>query len=242
MHPETNQFPIQDEISQAMERLGVTPLSPIEIDGLETSKPAQQLTSITLLRHSYDTAWRSKVIKLDESHHPKVEELSKWIERFIKGASINTESKPMQLVITGPPGVGKTHAAKRIKRWFDAWSIDLWYHKKWDHPPNAAFIDWASLCEKKNEDAFEDALNEINGSDIVILDDVGSESDRFKSGESTSRLRRALSRCEYKWLYVNANFAKPQWESKFDVRVADRLEAAHYMDMTGVPSFRQKLR
>jgi hypothetical protein len=104
------------------------------------------------------------------------------------------------------------------------------------------FIDWARLCERDREEAFEEAQREISEADVVVLDDVGSESDKFKSQQSVSRLRRVLGTCEHKWLMVSANFSKSEWPHKFDARVADRLEAMHYLDLSGVPSYRPKLR
>ena len=238
--------PIVDPIIAAMERMGIpaTPESLASTSGTETSKPEPLATANTVhgMILDVDPKWRARILKLDESHHPLIVRLGQAAEWLIKHASFNDKSKGRQLVVCGSPGTGKSHVAKRVVAFFQSYSIDLWYDGKWAHPPKAVFVDWARLCERDREEAFDEAQREISEADVVALDDVGSESDKFKSQQSVSRLRRVLGTCEHKWLMVNANFNKSEWPKKFDARVADRLEAMHYLDMTGVPSYRPKLR
>lgn len=238
--------PLVDPIVQAMARMGI-PVTPELLDsmsGTETSSsvPLETASTVRGMTLDVDPKWRAKTLKMDESHHPKVVRLAQAAEWFIKHASFNDGSKGKQLVVCGSPGTGKSHVAKRVVAFFQSYSIDLWYDRKWDHPTKAVFVDWARLCERDREEAFEEAQRDISEADVVVLDDVGSESDRFKSQQSVSRLRRVLGTCEHKWLMVNANFSKAEWPKKFDARVADRLEAMHYLDITGVPSYRPKLR
>lgn len=238
--------PLADPIIQAMERMGihVTKDWLDTISGTESSKPALLETASTVrgMILDVDPKWRARILKLDESHHPLIVRLGQAAEWFIKHASFNDSSKGRQLVICGSPGTGKSHAGKRIVAFFQSYSIDLWHDRKWGHPPKAVFVDWARLCERDREEAFDEAQREISEADVIVLDDVGSESDKFKSQQSVSRLRRVLGTCEHKWVMVNANFSKAEWPRKFDARVADRLEAMHYLDLTGVPSYRPKLR
>ena len=173
--------------------------------------------------------------------HPLMVKLALTVEGFIKHASLRDTSKGRQLLIAGSPGAGKTHVAKRVLAWFNSYSVDLWFNRYWPHPPRAVLVDWARLCERDREEHFDDAQSEIQSADIVLLDDVGSESDKFKSQSNVSRLRRVLATCEHKWTMVNANFQRELWPSKFDVRVADRLGSMAYLDLTGVPSYRTKL-
>lgn len=242
----TNDEQLQDPIIAAMARMGihVTPESLASTSGTKTSN-AEPLATANTVRGmilDVDPKWRARVLKLDESHHQLIVRLGQAAEWLIKHASFNDSSKGRQLVVCGSPGTGKSHVAKRVVAFFQSYSIDLWYDRKWGHPPKAVFVDWARLCERDREDAFEEAQREISEADVVVLDDVGSESDKFKSQQSVSRLRRVLGTCEHKWLMVNANFSKSEWPHKFDARVADRLEAMHYLDLSGVPSYRPKLR
>jgi DNA replication protein DnaC len=239
--------PLVDDIKAAMGELTGTQTLPTLSDGEPiTKRPLpRQLepeTAVLTLGLDEDAAWRARFIRLDESHHPKVAKLARWAEWFIRRGSHNLREKGHGLVVVGPPGTGKSHAAKRILRWFQAYSVDLWFSRKWTHPPKSVFVDWAALCEKDKEEAFDEALYQIAEADVVILDDVGSESDKFKSGAGVSRLRRVLSLCEHKWLYVNANIPNERWDTSLDARVSDRLTALHYLDMSGAPSYRPKLR
>ncbi len=234
------------EIRAAMERMGIPVTQELldSMNGTENSKPGPLATAKVVLQLNLEEnpEWRQKIIKLDETHHPKVVTLAKWIEWFIRRAALNKREKGIQIVIAGSPGTGKSHAGKRIVSFIQSHSIDLYRERHWPNPPKAIWIDWARVSERDNEASFEDVRYEICSAEVVVLDDVGSESDRFKSQQATSRLRRVLEVCEHKWLLVNSNYQKSDWVTRFDARVADRLQAMHYLDMTGVPSYRNKLR
>lgn len=225
-----------------MERMGlpVTPELLEETNGDVSSTRSMNPVSktIRLLDEEPSVDWRKIHIKLDESHHANTAKLALWCEMFIKRFA---HKAFRQMILCGSMGCGKTHGAKSIVQFAEAYSVDLWYSGKWHKPPRAVFIDWAEVCEKEKPEAFEDVLYEIKRSDLVVLDDVGAESDRFKAGVGVSRLRRALECCEHKWLVVTCNYQAVQWPDKFDMRVADRLRALKYLDLTGTPSYRPKL-
>lgn len=135
--------------------------------------------------------------------------------------------------------------ATKVFDWLACYAIDLWRAGKWHKVPRISKWDWPRIVEDENGEIWEEALNGINGiasSDIVVLDDVGAEVDRFKSELNKGRLRSALNACEKKWLLMNTNIDKSEWSAQFGMRGADRLRASHYLDMTGVPSYRPKLR
>lgn len=238
--------PMQDEIAEAMARMGIpaTMESLDSTNGSGSAKPEPLATARTVLRLDLveNAEWRQKFVKIDETHHEKTATLARWGEWFIRRSSLNIRDKGHQLVICGNPGTGKSHVGRRVVAFIESYGIDLWREKHWPRPPKAALVDWARLCERDKPESFDDALYDIATADVVVLDDVGSESDRFKSQQNVSRLRRALEACEHKWLMVNANFRKVDWTDKLDARVSDRLEAMHYLEMTGVPSYRPKLR
>ena len=220
-----------DPIIAAMERMGIpaTPESLASMSGTDPfrSEPLATANTVRGMIMDVNPKWRARILKLDESHHPLIVRLGQAAEWLIKHASFNDKSKGRQLVVCGSPGTGKSHVAKRVVAFFQSYSIDLWYDGKWAHPPKAVFVDWARLCERDREEAFDEAQREISEADVVVLDDVGSESDKFKSQQSVSRLRRVLGTCEHKWLMVNANFDKLEWPKKFDARVADKIGRAH---------------
>lgn len=186
--------------------------------------------------------WRKWAVKLDETHHDQVARLSRWTEWFIKRMSFNKIDKGHQIVVVGNPGCGKTHALRRIKRWVESHRTDLYIVGHWPAPPQVCAVDWAKLMEQKEDWVWEDAQTEARAAGVVLIDDAGSEVDKFKTGLGTSRLRQMLSICEKKWLFMTTNVPREEWASVYDQRVADRLSAAHYLDMTGVPSYRPKLK
>jgi len=68
-----------------------------------------------------------------------------------------------------------------------------------------------------------DAMQDSMQADILFLDDIGAESDKYKSAENVDALCQLLSRRERKWTLVTTNFRTEQWDQQFDARVADRL-------------------
>lgn len=108
--------------------------------------------------------------------------------------------------------------------------------------PFVAFVDWRWLAESDDSEDFEEAMRGANEARIVIIDDVGAEADRFKNGVNTSRLRTLLSVCNRKWLLLTTNLPKTEIERTYDIRVADRISAAHWCDLSAVPSYRPKLK
>ena len=77
---------------------------------------------------------------------------------------------------------------------------------------------------------------------MVLIDDVGSETDRFRTGEPAERLRVILDLCAGKWLLITTNVPKAKFADVFDVRVQSRLERAVVLDRVGVPDYRPNLR
>lgn len=244
-----NAEPLKDEIAAAMARMGVawTPESRELTSGDESSprKPLATATAVLRAGTREDADWRTKYFKLDEAHHPQIKKLARLGEWFIRFAANNVRDKGTWLAIGGPPGVGKTHVADKVYAWLSCYAVDLWYGSKWPKVPRVSKWDWPRIVEDDSGEVWEEALHGINGiaaSDIVILDDVGAEVDRFKSEVNKGRLRSAMNACDGKWMLMNTNIAKADWEAQFGVRGADRLRAAHYIDLAGVPSYRPKLR
>ena len=64
--------------------------------------------------------WRAKWLRLDEAAHPEVARLALAAEQFAKRLANNDRSGPRLLVLCGRNGVGKTHVARAIHRYFNA--------------------------------------------------------------------------------------------------------------------------
>lgn len=186
--------------------------------------------------------FRAKLLGLDEDYHPKVAIMARWAEWFFRRSLHNSRTNGISLVFCGGVGVGKSHVSKAVFAGIRQWSVLALDSSKWDNYPYQRWIDWTEMAEADRDTTFQDQLFELHQAQIVCLDDVGSETDRFKNGESASRLRRALAECEDKWLLLTTNLTKLQFMDSYDARVADRLSAAHWCDVSGVPSYRPKLR
>ena len=66
-------------------------------------------------------------------------------------------------------------------------------------------------------------LQDTISADVLFLDDIGAETEKYKTGESVDALCQVLSRREDKWTMITTNIDPMNWSQRFDVRVADRL-------------------
>lgn len=149
------------------------------------------------------------------------------------------------LVLAGNTGCGKTHASSAFRSWYNAVKIEAWsrgWFGRCATVQPVCWIDWPSCGSPRraNLERFDDVLADANGSRVVVVDDIGAETDSFKSGEPAMRLTELLNVCESKWLLITTNIEPKLWDSKFDQRVADRLHKAKLMEMFDVPSYRMK--
>lgn len=186
--------------------------------------------------------FRRDLFGLDESHHEKVEKLAKTGEWFVRVCSHNDASKGRALMVSGDPGTGKTHTMRAIYRYVNSFGVDIMQLHGGKHP-FPLWLDWPRVAEIEKAEQFDDVLYEIERSRIIFVDDIGSESDRFRSGIGASRLRVLLSRTESKWMMATTNLTRTALLNTYDARVADRFKAFRWLGLHGVPSYRgnQKL-
>lgn len=101
-----------------------------------------------------------------------------------------------------------------------------------------SFILWSDIAI---EDKFDGDLlfKEACECDILLLDDVGSEVDKFKTNEPKERLRKLLGEREKKSTMISTNVPVREWANVWDSRVEDRLfrNGALVFDMAGIPRF-----
>lgn len=182
--------------------------------------------------------FRKALFNLDESHHERVKALAICGEWFVRAIANNDSSRGRCLMIAGDPGTGKTHVARGIYRYVGAFGPDIAVKFGWH--PMATWVDWSDVAEADKQEKFEDVVYELDRSKFFILDDIGSESDRFKNGVAASRLRRILSRNEGKWIVATTNLTQTECFEFYDARIVDRLKEFHWFQMKGVPSYRGK--
>jgi hypothetical protein len=184
--------------------------------------------------------FREKVLALDESETPG-RRIALHAEAWIKAAGRNKRDRGTWLVLSGPTGIGKSHALRRCRRFLANHAIDFWSEGLWPSVPQIVFAVWSRVCELP-KDEWDDWLYDLRRAAVVILDDVGSEVDRFRSGEPAERLRVTLEECGAKWLAISTNAGPENWETVFDARVCSRLNRAACLDLTGAKDYRPSLK
>jgi DNA replication protein DnaC len=152
-------------------------------------------------------------------------------EKWGKDCMANSRGAPRLLVLCGETGVGKTMCLRGLSDYFTATRIRVWELTFWPKgPPEISFTlwsRWANLDPAKGEDA--DLFRELTRPDVLLLDDVGAEADRFKSGAAIANLTELLSRRAEKWTAISMNYLPETWvgteavPGRFGKRVGDRL-------------------
>jgi chromosomal replication initiation ATPase DnaA len=170
---------------------------------------------------------------------PQARKIARWTEAWLKAAGADRRTGTTWLVVSGPTGIGKSHAMRKAFRFLVNHNVDLWAAGFWKSPPSPMLMTWSRVVDLPRED-WEDWVYDLRRSAFVFLDDIGSEVDRFRSGEPAERLRVALDICEKKWLMVTTNATPTNWATVFDARVRSRLERAASLDLTGASDFRVK--
>jgi len=95
--------------------------------------------------------------------------------------------------------------------------------------------DWKRVEEEIH------GIGQVRGLDLLVLDDLGAETDRYRSGVPTARLQRVLELMEHRWLLITTNVPKDKWRERWDQRICSRLEASAYISLFHVPDYRPKL-
>lgn len=191
-----------------------------------------------------DTAefW-ARLLKLDVAHHHRVRSLCRWAGYFVRRTLKNERGDGNALVLDGPTGTGKTTVGRFCARAFNDYILEALSAglTKWRKSPlpSAAILNWSKFCrDMERQETGPWRLDEVLAADVIILDDVGAESDRFRSGGHKAELRDFLEECRNKWLMVSTNVPRKEWPEAFGQRVASRLDAARSVDTTGIPDYR----
>lgn len=179
------------------------------------------------------------MFNFDESNQ-SVLRLTKEVEAFVKRCCLNRRNHHTWLVIHGGTGTGKSSLSKAAHDFFNAHAVDLWYEGLWScggKTPEAIMVDSTAMASMDDK-PFDSYLSDIIQCQLVVLDDLGSETDRFRSGTPAARLRILLEKVQSKWLIATTNTPKAQWPTVFDARVASRLSAARVITTQGIPDYR----
>lgn len=174
------------------------------------------------------TDWQTKHLRLLQTHQG-VQEMANRAQDFAKRYAGEDYSKPTILVICGETGSGKTHISKALYSWARNYSGRV--------GASALWVAWPESC-RDIMDGYDGVVRDAWEAHFLALDDIGSETDRYKSGLTVDSLCQILSRRERKFTVVTTNISPAKWNERFDIRIADRLmRNSEVCDLSEVPSY-----
>lgn len=199
-------------------------------------------------RKSLPGAERNRPEKIDwvnrrlgwRSYHHKHELAAIQIHDFLMDW-VSNQKKMRVITLTGDTGVGKTFIARKMYRW--ALKAGCWGYQNefWKHDiPGAWMVYWPDVMAKRSDGAaWDDLLTDLTEHSLLILDDVGRESDRYKSGENIQAFLSILSARINRWTVITTNKRPERFASDWDPAVEDRLYryGGQVADLFGVDSF-----
>ena len=185
------------------------------------------------------TPWQQKWLDL-EACHDDVQRLADAASAFC-GRWFRSAEGVRLLVVTGEPGCGKTHVARRVAGWAQASAFTAWAESRSPSPsiPAVRFVEWADAAnpERMEERDFLRWLGDVDGDSMLVVDDSGAETDRFKGGVPIARLTDMLNRRAGKFTMLTTNKPPALWPEQWDERVTDRLMRRSEIVVMSAPSF-----
>jgi DNA replication protein DnaC len=185
--------------------------------------------------------WQRRWLDL-EVHHPDIQTLADIAQEF--AFAWFQHKNPKRVTIVGEVGCGKTHVSKAIAFWAQRSAYDRWFKgsKATYELPRVEFVKASRMLSPETypSDSFETRLEAICGSAMAILDDIGTETDQYRTGIPAARLARILDACQERHLWITTNKLPSAWNQTWDRRVEDRLLAGRVIEIRA-PSFRSEV-
>jgi hypothetical protein len=180
------------------------------------------------------TEWQRKFLDFEVTHSElqlMADTIQEWWMTFFR--------RDLQacklLTIAGPVRTGKTRAARKI-----CWLADHfdWSKSGWSHRPRIHWEEFAGIATIEIRE-FERWMygHKLCPVDMLFLEDVGAEIDRYRSDEPTERLRQILNLFEDRWVFITTNISPQLWEDRWDQRVAARMIEGHVISHLNVRRF-----
>ena len=184
------------------------------------------------------TAWQRKWLDLEVTH-PDLQKLADAAHKFCFDWFQNA-AVPKLLVVVGKTGCGKTHVAKRVRGWASAVAYERWLRRESGNQlPEIVYVEWSDIAnpQRMAEESFCEWRRTAADASLLILDDIGTEADVYKSGIPTSRLCEVLNYRAGRFTLITTNVPASGWASRWDARVEDRLMRNSTVLELTAPSF-----
>lgn len=147
-------------------------------------------------------------------------------------------------VVSGSVGTAKTRCGRALHHYCGVVAKETFDRGNWGTSalPRSMFIEWLTVAspETCDEREFDTIVREAERASIVIIDDIGTETDRFRTGVPTQRLCHMLNRIEKGFAYITTNKKASVWAETWDARVEDRLLGGQLIEVNA-PSFRSEV-
>ncbi len=191
-------------------------------------------------------AWLARWAPQWEPYDRAVTRMARTVAGWATGALVNRREHPRILLVASPSGSGKTMLSRAAFRFWRGCAVTSWAMGHWGatRVPCAHWSDWSTLAET--------SLTERTGvwadaeeADLLVIDDVGAEVDRFRSGLPAENLRLMLERrhTHRGYTLITTNLFPEEWSERWDFRVTDRmLRRSHVVQSTPNGSYAQRKR
>lgn len=184
--------------------------------------------------------WIDKILKV-KRYHQKHQELVLYGYEFAWDWFY--KRNPRCLTICGESGVGKTYFMKRLEAWAGSMRMQAWEVGGWKgNPPLIWRVYWPDLVASyQDQGKWDDLLPSLAEPSLLLMDDVGKESDRYKSGDNKRILISVLSHRQYKWSVISTNKRPENFSKDWDFATEDRLfrNGGNIVNLFGVPSYNE---
>jgi DNA replication protein DnaC len=184
------------------------------------------------------TPWQRRILGLTVTH-PAVQRLADAVEQYAKGMMEGDSRR--KLVIVGECGNGKTRVLECLWRWHRSIPISRWprcNHDAGNDGFSCELAEWPSAVDAVMRTGEDGRWQDMLQCGFLLLDDIGREVDKFKSGQHTMHLATLLGARQGLWTVVTTNVPASRWHKQWDQRVTDRLfRDSRIFDLGDCPSF-----
>jgi len=202
-----------------------------------TTSQDQPSTKLTLPAPSPE--WREKALQLSNlSEQPEpIQKMWLAAENWTRRACRNIKEPFTLLVLCGSVGTGKTTIARNAIGYIADCAMSCVEKGWWRTIPSTHTMRWSAIAETPANERF-DVWRDCEQASVLLLDDIGTEGDQFKSGRPVENLRAILEARHGRWTIVTTNIATAHWSDHWDDRITDRLiRNSKVIDVTGARSW-----